>query len=275
MPADNKIWTPPLLPKDQEKLASFQIAFREQEKLVRLRRKQAKQRIDRAGFWLNLAGVIAIPFVVTILGLYATQQITQQQAQLSEKQHQTDVQIANDQQQETVLQTYLDRMSDLLLNNKLQESQPGDEVRNVARARTLTVLPQLNGGRKGELVRFLYEAGLINTEADFSDAKSPIIDLQGADLRRANLKRVNLKSVKLGRVNLNNAEFDNADLSGASLVNTNLRGAKFDNVDLSGADFYHADLSGADFTGANTTPKQLKRAKSLKDATMPDGSKHP
>src|SRR5947209_8922709 len=70
--------------------------------------------------WLNLLGVLAIPFVVTIVGLYFTQQITQQQAQLSDaankQQHQTDLQIAADQQRETTLQTYLDNMSDLLFN---------------------------------------------------------------------------------------------------------------------------------------------------------------
>src|SRR5690349_8701818 len=50
--------------------------------------------------WLNLLGVLAIPFVVLVIGLYATQQITQQQIQSSEKQHQTDLEIANEQQQE-------------------------------------------------------------------------------------------------------------------------------------------------------------------------------
>src|SRR5690349_15120261 len=63
--------------------------------------------------WLNLIGVLLIPFVVTVIGLYATQQITQQQAQASERLHQTDVQIAQDQQQETILKTYLDDMSNL------------------------------------------------------------------------------------------------------------------------------------------------------------------
>jgi hypothetical protein len=127
----------------------------------------------------QVLGAFAIPFVVTVIGLYATQQITQQQAQLSnaatEKQHQTDIQIATDQQQEVTLQTYLDRMSNLLLTNHLHESKPGDEVRNVARAITLTALQNLNSLRKGILLRFLYESGLVNVG-------NQIVDLDGVDL---------------------------------------------------------------------------------------------
>jgi uncharacterized protein YjbI with pentapeptide repeats len=36
-----------------------------------------------------------------------------------------------------------------------------------------------------------------------------------------------------------------------------------------------ANLSGADLTDAKVTPEQLDKAKSLKGATMPDGSIRP
>lgn len=99
----------------------------------------------------QVLGAIAIPFVVTVLGLYLTQQITLQQARLSDaaskQQHQTDLQIAednrrndlkiaDDQQRETTLKTYLDDMPDLLLNHNLRKSKPGDAVSQVARERT-------------------------------------------------------------------------------------------------------------------------------------------
>src|SRR5947209_8625785 len=109
--------------------------------------------------WIQFFAVLAIPVIVAVGTLYFTQQITFQQAQLSitasEKQHQSDSQIANDQQQGTSLQTYLDRMSDLLLNQNLRSSKPGDEVRIVARARTLTILTQLNAARKETVLQFL------------------------------------------------------------------------------------------------------------------------
>ncbi len=41
------------------------------------------------------------------------------------------------------------------------------------------------------------------------------------------------------------------------------------------ANLEDANLVRADLTGANVTPEQLNRAKSLKGAIMPDGTIHP
>src|SRR5688572_26778794 len=71
--------------------------------------------------------------------------------------------IATDRQQEAALQAYLDRMAELLLEKELRTTE-NEEVRNVARIRTLTVLRGLDATRKGLLLRFLYEAGLISKE---------------------------------------------------------------------------------------------------------------
>jgi uncharacterized protein YjbI with pentapeptide repeats len=209
--------------------------------------------------WLQL---LIIPVVITGGTLWFSAQQSQASSQASERQHQTDLQLANDQQQESALQTYLDRMSDLLLNNKLSESQPGYEVRNVARARTLTVLPQLNGIRKGELVQFLYEAKLIggiqNPQTN-SLHYLPIIDLDDADLSGASLFSADLHGVVMSFTNLQGANLSNAILSGASLYCADLRSA-----DLKGT-----SLDSATLINAKVTKDQLKQAKSLKDATLP------
>jgi hypothetical protein len=52
-------------------------------------------------------------------------------------------------------------MTRLPIDEKLFESKIGDEVRTIANSRTLIVLESLSGQRKGRVVRFLYEAGLI------------------------------------------------------------------------------------------------------------------
>ncbi len=82
-----------------------------------------------------------------------------------------------DNQHETALQTYIDRMSELLRDkgDPLRESKPEDEVRNIARVRTLAVLPRLDKGRKKSVLQFLHESGLI-------EKGNSIIDLSGADL---------------------------------------------------------------------------------------------
>lgn len=151
MPIDNTLWIPPLSPKAQKKVNRHQ----KYQGLVKWVGFSDKMLWD----WLQLLAALAIPVVIAAGTLW-----------FSAQQGEANTRIAQDQQQEDALQTYLDHMSDLLLNNKLHESQPGDGVRNVARARTLTILPQLDGARKGEIVRFLLDARLI-------DRKNPIIDL--------------------------------------------------------------------------------------------------
>ena len=61
-----------------------------------------------------------------------------------------------------------------------------------------------------------------------------------------------------------------ADLSRINLSHANLYGADLRGADLSGATLWQATLNGA-----TVTEKQLKKAKSIAGATMPDGSKHP
>ena len=104
--------------------------------------------------------------------------------------------ITTDNQQEAALQAYLDNMSELLLKEGLRECKQDAEVRSIARARTLTVLDRLDRDRKGSLLRFLYESGLV------SKGQSII------DLRDSNLNDIHLAHNKL----------PNIDLSGAYMI---------------------------------------------------------
>jgi hypothetical protein len=81
---------------------------------------------------------------------------------------------------ENALQAYIDKMSELLLHEKLRDSAEDDEVRNIARVRTLSVLRGLDGKRKGDVIQFLHESGLI-------DKDKCIINLINADLSKADL----------------------------------------------------------------------------------------
>ena len=169
-----------------------------------------------------------------------------------------------DNQRETALQAYIDKMSELLLHENLRDSKPEYEVRKIARVRTLTVLSRLNKVRKWSVLQFLYESDLINKSSLFNksgllDEDQPIIDLNGADLSGAILSYVSLTGVRLSGANLSHAQLMDADLSGA---------------DLSDADLSDTDLRKANLTGAKASAEQLKQAKSLKGATMPDGSIH-
>src|SRR5207253_9498832 len=139
----------------------------------------------------------------------------------TEKRTQAERDISLDNQREAALQDYIDKMAELLLKDHLSELKPEyKEVRKIARVRTLTVLPRLDGNRKGSVLQFLYESNLI-------DRDNPIVDLNGADLSHADLGCVNWDHTNLRRANLRKA---------------NLWGACLDDADLSHADLREADL---------------------------------
>lgn len=170
--------------------------------------------------------------------------------------------IAKDRQQEEALQSYLDRMADSLLNDSLRATE-NNEVRDVARIRTLTVLRGLDGKRKGFVLLFLKEAKLIERE-------NPIIKLEGADLNdiylsntdlsEISLRNTNLQKAKMMNVSLYFSDLSGVDLSGADLQNSafwrtnlfhsKLVGANLQNSDLRAASFYKADLSNANLLEA-------------------------
>ncbi len=132
-------------------------------------------------------------------------------------------------------------------------SEKNPEVRDVARARTLTVLRGLDRNRKGAVLRFLYEADLINKD-------KIIINLDGADLSGANLSNAYLSGADLSLANLSDAYLRDADLSGADLSLANLSDAYLSFAYLSGAKLSDAYLSGADLSLADLRNANLSNA---------------
>jgi hypothetical protein len=164
------------------------------------------------------------------------------------QQNQADLQVADDPKQEAALEAYQEYICELLLDKNLSGSQPGSEVREVARARTLAALRRVGKTRKGEVVRFLHESGLIYQGKAIVDLRES--DLSGADLSNA----------KLSGSNLAGADLSNAKLSGADL-----KWADLSNARLSGADLSGADLSNANITGATYTMEQLSKTHSFRN----------
>ena len=165
----------------------------------------------------------------------------QKWAKSHELRNQTERDIASDNQHETALQDYIDKLSELLLHEKLRKSAPEDEVCKIAHVRTLTVLPRLDKERKRSVLQFLHESGLI-------DKDKRIIDLRGADLSGANLIAAYLNEADLSR-----AILSEADLSGAYLDEANLGGAYLRGAILRGSYLHGANLRGANLHEANWT----------------------
>jgi uncharacterized protein YjbI with pentapeptide repeats len=246
---------------------------------------------------VSLVGVLLTLFVTTLL----TQLEAHQRAQEAESQARQQVQIAESQAEYSALQAYLDQMSQLMFERGLRGSEKDSEVRTLARARTRTVLAQLNSHRKGSVVQFLYEASLIDKEhpvVSLSDVRlrgadlSQLNELRGANLSGADLSGAILSVADLSeaalsraedssRTNLSNAQLRGADLSGADLSDVDLSDADLSDAKLSNANLYEADLSDARLINADlsdaygVTEEQLEaQATSLEGATMPNGQKY-
>ena len=208
--------------------------------------------------WLNL---LLLPLIIVggVFLLNRSRRIMERQH--GEEQSSVNREIAGDRQKEEALQAYFDRMADLLLKDKLSKYSPED-VRAVARIRTLTVLRGLDPRRKGLVLLFLKDSSLIDREA--------VIDLCGADLKgvsipfaslgRINLSEADLKGADLQGAGLSKSYFSGTNLSGANLVGANLAGADLFEANLSGADLGHAKLNGAKLNGANLRGCRLHEA---------------
>jgi len=227
--------------------------------------------------WLQL---LIIPLVLAVAALLfnfansrtereiAAQRHAQDQ-QFAKERYEQDQQISLDKQREDLLQAYLDRMSELLLKEKLRSSEADAEVRNVARVRTITILFQLDARRIGFVFAFLREARLMSPT--FNDN---VVSLGSADFHAVNWSQADLNQANLSYAKLSQANLSYANLSYANLLKANLSYASLSKANLSEANLAITDLTGAKLSQAKVTGEQLAKAKSLKDATMPDGSIH-
>jgi hypothetical protein len=159
---------------------------------------------------------------------------------------QEDREIAEQRTQETALQTYLDQMARLMLENSLS-STPTPEAKDVARVWTLTVVRRVDAERKGIVLQFLHESKLLQRG-------SPIVNLTYADFSGAGLDWAELSGADLSWANLAGAELSRANLRGANLCGTDLRRANLDGADLSETDLAEADLGEAKYTKETKWP---------------------
>ncbi len=228
--------------------------------------------------WLQL---FVVPLALVMIGYFFTAQQDARQQRAEEQRADIDRWLAEQRAQEEALQAYLDQMSGLLLERDLRASEEGSEVRMLARARTLAVLERVEPGREREVVEFLIETGLVQSEG----TSEPIISLHAADLRHAELSGIELSGADLSGADLTGAHLRYADLSATDLSNANLTCGEPtyrdpDCADLVGANLKSADLSGAYLMGANLedaeglTEAQLEQTALLEGATMPNGQKY-
>jgi uncharacterized protein YjbI with pentapeptide repeats len=215
--------------------------------------------------WLKL---LIVPAVLALGGYLftrpenrRTQDIAEQHRALDQEltgqRTNEDRKLADEHRQEALLQAYLDQMGQLLLHEDrpLRKSKEEDEMRTLARARTLTVLSRLDGSRKRSFLQFLYETDLITRDRAVVDLTGA--HLEEADLHNAKLLRANLRGTDLHDARIGLGDFGGSDLRDADLEATNLCEADLRRATLLEASLYYAVLSGANLQGANLRKARL------------------
>jgi uncharacterized protein YjbI with pentapeptide repeats len=232
--------------------------------------------------WLQL---FIIPLVLTGAVFFLNKQQEDTSLTASKTQHDSDqlnaasqrasdLRIAQQQAYDKVMDDYLDKMSAMLLdptmpltNKKSTAVQPNAKL--IARERTLIALDRLDGRRRGIILRFLYDAHLI-------DDPKFVIHLYGSRLTGADLGNSNLAKAHLMEVNLGGAHLQGSFLQGSNLEGSLLVGAHLVRAHLNGADLRQANMTDAILTNANMQGAILKGAilKGVKwgNTVCPDGT---
>jgi uncharacterized protein YjbI with pentapeptide repeats len=207
-------------------------------------------------FWDYLV-LLIVPAALALGVYWLNRRQDERDSQAQAAQRERELEVENQRAQDEALQAYLDQIGQLLLENNLRGSEKGSEVRSLARARTLTVLARLDGARKGSVVTFLYEAGLIG--------KPIVLDLGGADLKEAVLKEAVVVNADLSKANLSDADLGKAflvgtDLSEAKLIKAYLWGINLSKANLRGADLKRAIMHKAQLLFTNLSEADLRKA---------------
>jgi uncharacterized protein YjbI with pentapeptide repeats len=259
--------------------------------------------------WLDL---LIVPVVVALATLWFNREQRKRELQLQELRA-----------RDAALQAYLDNMSELLTDKDqpLHRASPNEPLSAVAQAQTLTVLNRLDSphasnsprtvragagvqpvNHKGQVLVFLYKAGLINIEGgprinlswanlnglllvqpDMPQAclRQTILNeaylganLAGGDLSEATLDNAIVARADLSEVTLNKAKLHQALVIEANLSKANLSEANLSNAAFFDSNLSEADLSGANLSGTYISEDQLDQTKSLEGATMPNGQKY-
>jgi Pentapeptide repeats (8 copies) len=239
--------------------------------------------------WLQL---LVVPLMLALITVVFTWQQDARQQRIENQRAAAERELAEQRAQDEALQAYLDQMSQLMLERKLLEAEPGDPVHTLAQARTSTVILRLDAEHNESVIRFLSDSGLAGSDESsvsllrrivLENATLRLVDLRSidlsdaslieADLSDADLRGSTLRDANLIRVNLTGALADGADLSGADLQGADLRGLTLRSANLGGANLSGARLTGAVLSGAEgITNEQLEQqAASLKGAYMPNG----
>jgi uncharacterized protein YjbI with pentapeptide repeats len=204
------------------------------------------------------------------------EKIAQQERELREVLAKKDRQ---EQQEQSDLDYYFDRLAMLITQSQLSKNQPNYQI---ARALTANILRKLSHDRMNQVIFFLSSLDILGEKDSTTQQNLELRDqlqdqlqdrlhstaisivegikLNGADLIGLNARGVNFARANFSRAILLKADLSGSDFSGADLTGVNLSGADLQDADLSEANLSGAILRGANLSGANLSHANLSGA---------------
>lgn len=225
---------------------------------------------------LNLAkgATLGLGSLLTVLGTVAVQtydRVQRDQALQSVNRQNLQRQLILDSEQEKARVTRNDALVERIQQRVIEfRKDPTQESRIQLLTELRDVLPKLtkadgmvDGERKGRLLRYLYEADLLNMPASrYKDNQCQLrIDpsKRGLPAKQAADELEGCTSLLfLHAMDFSGASLENAYLRGAFLPYLDLRYANLRNADLTDVILRSANLENADFSGANLTSSDLE-----------------
>lgn len=185
--------------------------------------------------------------------------------------------------QESRVQTYLDDVGELLVDNSDNMLAGGSEVPENAlvRAKTVGLVEDIDPTRRTTIVGFLYDTSLIGvppaeaedscSQAVSEDARPPVrlgrARLDGIALSNSDLTGIGLSNTYLSRANFYYANMPQSNLHYTVMRQANLNRVSFKCANLSWSDLQLANLSRSDLSYADLSHSDLRGA-SLYLATL-------
>lgn len=205
--------------------------------------------------WLDL---LLIPFCVGILA-WSFKEAEKEKSSKSEEER----------SQNETLDSFVNTMTELITKHNLANQNSTLETRIIARTRINLAFSNLNGARKGQVLQFLFESGLIDYSPKINilggNMKNAILDgivLSKSEIKGVYFNNATIKETNLNAANFTSCDFTKADLSNSLVTNTNfsytnLTKSKLKNMDLTSVNFEGANLTKADLRGSKIKQEQL------------------
>lgn len=181
--------------------------------------------------------------------------------------NQGQLQVEQQRAQEEAVQSYIDRVSELILTSDDLTNDP--RLKAVIEARTEVTLNLVTGERAARILRFLMSLDLLDRLTfDLRELNLSRAELKGIVLRNKTMESALFYGADLEDGDFSGSDFEEADLRYTDFKKANLQNVSFEEANLKGAELDYADLRGADLSEATGLSSRMIDASCVDTTTL-------